>query len=240
MTTSTAVILFLAAAAGGVAIAVATAGASAPPVTLTADEIAAADSVIISTPSTYAGRSNEDYYLKPWDRISRSTLKGVPIGSLTGWQANVAFWKSHPDLAGQPAATAADKAILAALHQYIWTNKGAQANGKPPSADDLQRGFQVLDGCDIVALDEPRALAWIAEIGARPGTSLEFDRWGAFGGCKFWNFKPSLFAYKMLRTLFLAAPPPKANPKFASEVLADMMARAAASGLSIVGWPPLP
>ena len=111
---------------------------------------------------------------------------------------------------------------------------------KPPSAEDLQRGFRVVDGCDIVALDEPRALAWISELGARPDTSLDFNRSAAFSGCNFWSFKPSLFAYKMLRALFLSAPPSKAAPKFAVSVLADMMARATASGLSTAGWPSLP
>ena len=111
---------------------------------------------------------------------------------------------------------------------------------KPPSAEDLQRGFRVVDGCDIVALDELCVLVWISELGARPDTSLDFNRSAAFSGCNFWSFKPSLFAYKMLRALFLSAPPSKAAPKFAVSVLADMMARATASGLSTAGWPPLP
>lgn len=132
-------------------------------------------------------------------------------------------------------------------------NSVNSVNSKPvntpennPTADDFSKGFQVLPDCSIVAIDETRALKWIAEVGARPNTSIDLDRWYAFGSCKFWDFKPSLFAYKLLLTLFNAASTKvapenmKSYNKFVLNSLSDMLAKATASGIDIKTWPPLP
>ena len=133
-------------------------------------------------------------------------------------------------------------------------NSSNSNNSKPvnnsknnPTAEDFQRGFQVLPDCSIVAIDENRAYKWIANLGINSqNSSIDHDRWYAFGACQFWDFKPSLFAYKLLQTLF-ASKSSKVTPenikwynKLVLDNLSEMLSKATASGMDISNWPPLP